>query len=258
MSSALSTSLTGKVAVVTGGSRGIGAAIAFRLAEEGAKVVVNYLSNAQAADDVVRRIKSSGKGDAVAIQADASTISDSQALIDATIKNFGKLDILILNAGVVHDAALAAIDEDGFNRQINLGMKGPLFMTQAAVKHLPSGGRIIFAGSSATSFTGLGAPYLLHVMTKGAIQQMVRILAKDLGAQGITVNAVAPGPTDTDFFNDFAKDKPQIYTDMVCSMNPNNRFGHAEDIAPMVAFIASPAAQWVNGQNLGVNGGFVV
>jgi 3-oxoacyl-[acyl-carrier protein] reductase len=252
-------SLTDKVAVVTGGSRGIGAAIAFALAEEGAKVVVNYISNAIAADDVVQRIKSSGKGDAVAVQADASTTADSQALINATIKNFGKLDILVINAGVMHDAALADINEDAFDRQINLEMKGPLFMVQAAVQHLPpSGGRIIFTGSSATAFTGLGPPYLLHVMTKGAIEQMVRILAKDLGAKGITVNAVSPGPTDTDFFNNFAKDKPQIYKDMVRSMNPNNRFGRAEDIAPMVAFIASPGAQWVNGQNLGVNGGFVV
>ncbi|KIK68877.1 hypothetical protein GYMLUDRAFT_188161 [Collybiopsis luxurians FD-317 M1] len=254
--STLSTSLTNKVAVVTGASRGIGAAIALKLAEEGAKVVINYSSNAQTADNVVQRIKASGKGDAIAIKADTSTVQGGKNLIDETIKRFGSLDILVLNAAIMHNQVLADVDENEFNVHMDLNVKGPLFMSQAAAKHFPpSGGRIIFISTSVTGFSNVGPNYLVYAMTKGAVEQMSRVLAKDLGSKSITVNTVSPGPVDTELFRE---GKSQKLIDAIAAQNPNNRIGKPEEIATVVAFLASPAAQWVNGQNIRANGGFVV
>jgi len=252
----LATSLTEKVAVVTGSSRGIGAAIALRLAEEGAKVVVNYFGSAQAADQVVQQIKSSGKGDAVVVKADTSTIEGGQSLIDEAIKTFGKLDIIVLNAGAMHSQVLADIDENSYNMHMNFNVKGPLFMAQAAVKHFPpSGGRIIFLSSSVTGHSGIGPNYLIYAMSKGAVEQMSRVLAKDLGSRSITVNTVSPGPVDTALYRE---GKSQQLLDLIAGMHPPKRIGQPEEVAPIVAFLASPAAQWINGQNIKVNGGFVV
>ncbi|KAE9408546.1 NAD(P)-binding protein [Gymnopus androsaceus JB14] len=227
------TSLTEKVAVVTGSSRGIGAAIALRLAEEGAKVVVNYFGSAQAADQVVQQIKSSGKGDAVAVKADTSTIEGGQSLIDEAIKTFGKLDIVVLNAGAMHSQVLADIDENSYNMHMNFNVKGPLFMAQAAAKRFPpSGGLIIFLSNSVTGLSAIGPDYLIYAMSK-----------------------VSPGPVDTALFRE---GKPQQLLDIIAGMHPPKRIGQPEEVAPIVAFLANPAAQWINGQNIKVNGGFVV
>ncbi|KAJ3859975.1 MAG: NAD-P-binding protein [Lentinula lateritia] len=256
MATTLSTSLTDKVAIVTGSSRGIGAAIALRLAEEGAKVVVNYVSNLQAANEVVQKIKLSGKGDAVAIKADISTVEAGTILIDETLKLFGKLDILVLNAAALQYRVLADVTEHTYDTHMNTNVKGPLFLSQAASKHFPSsGGRIIFLSSSTTSFSSVGPNYLEYAMSKGAVEQMSRILAKDLSSKNATVNTVSPGPVDTELFR---AGKPQSLIDLIASQNPSKRIGRPEEIAPVVAFLASEAAQWVNGQNIGVNGGFIL
>ncbi|KAG6917618.1 hypothetical protein DXG01_001849 [Tephrocybe rancida] len=223
MSTSATTSLEGKVAIVTGSSRGIGAAIAQRLAGDGANVVINYVSNENRAVEVVNEIKSTGKGGAVAIKADASTIAGGKALVEETIKVFGKVDILICNAGIMGSKVLADVDEKFFDDHINNNIKGPFFLAQTVAPLLPS----------------------------RAVEQISRVLAKDLGVRGITVNTVSPGPVDTDLFR---AGKPEAAIKMIASQNPNNRLGLPEDIAPVVAFLSSPAAQWVNGQNIRANG----
>ncbi|KAF8881877.1 hypothetical protein BD779DRAFT_1612543 [Infundibulicybe gibba] len=240
----LSTSLVGKVAIVTGSSRSIGAAIAKSLGEQGASVVVNY--------EVVKEIKSKQQGDAVAIKADVSSIEGGKFLMDEAVKAFGKLDIIIFNAGIMGSKTLADVDEAFFDDHMRINVKTPLFVAKAATAILPSpGGRIIFFSSSLTGSTTVLPNALSYVASKGAIEQISRVLAKDLGGKGLTVNTVSPGPVDTTLFR---AGKPQKVIDMIAGQNPNNRLAEPEDIAPMVAFLASPAAQWVNGQNIRVNG----
>ncbi|KZP21490.1 NAD(P)-binding protein [Athelia psychrophila] len=251
----MSLKLAGKVAIVTGSSRSIGAAIAQRLAEDGANVIINYLSNSQAADSVVDGINSKAAGKAVAVKADVSSSVGAAELIEATIKAFGKLDILVLNAGIMGSKVLADVDEQFFDSHIQVNVKGPLFLSKAAAPLLPSGGRIIFFSSSLTKASSVLPNALVYVASKGAIEQISRVLAKDLGARGITVNTVSPGPVDTALFRE-GKTEQQIQ--FIAGLHPAKRLGTPDEIAPAVAFLASPDATWVNGQNLLVNGGFVV
>ncbi|KAF8157827.1 hypothetical protein B0H34DRAFT_430794 [Crassisporium funariophilum] len=251
-----SASLSGKVAVVTGSSRSIGAAIAKCLAEEGANVVVNYVNDAKAADEVVQSIKSQGKGGAIAVKANASTLEGGKFLIDEAVKAFGKIDILVLNAGVMGNKTLSQVDETYFDDHINTNVKVPLFMAQAVAPILPSpGGRIIFFSSSLTGASTVLPNALVYLASKGAVEQISRVLAKELGGRGITVNTVSPGPVDTTLFRE---GKPQNVIDMIAKQNPVGRLGEPGDIAPLVAFLASDAARWINGQNIRANGGFVV
>ncbi|KAK0457852.1 uncharacterized protein EV420DRAFT_1621006 [Desarmillaria tabescens] len=243
-SSTFTTSLSGKVALVTGSSRGIGAAIAKRLADEGASVVINYVNSAKPAQELVSEIKSKGKGNAAAIKADASTIAGGKHLLDETIKAFGKLDILVLNAGIMGSKPLADIDETFFDNHINANVKGPLFLAKAASQVLPSpGGRIIFFSSSLTAASAVLPNALCYVISKGAVEQASRVLAKDLGARGMTVNTISPGPVDTDLFR---AGKPQKVIDMIASQNPSNKLGQPEENCS--------CCFWVNGQNIRVNG----
>ncbi|KAF7978627.1 hypothetical protein HWV62_45116 [Athelia sp. TMB] len=265
----MSLKLAGKSAIVTGSSRSIGAAIAQRLAEDGANVIINYVSNSQAADQVVESINSKGAGKAVAVQADVSSAAGAKQLLDATIAAFGQLDILVLNAGIMGSKALADVDEQFFDSHIQINVKGPLFLTKAAAPLIPTGalptsslfhsfahdttigGRIIFFSSSLTKATTLLPNALVYVASKGAVEQICRVLAKDLGARGITVNTVSPGPVDTPLFRE-GKTEQQIA--FIAGLNPSKRLGTPEEIAPAVAFLASPEATWVNGQNILVNG----
>jgi len=251
----MSLKLAGKVAIVTGSSRSIGAAIAQRLAEDGANVIINYVSNSQAAESVVDGINSKAGGKAVAVKADVSSSVGADQLIEATIKAFGKLDILVLNAGIMGSKVLADVDEQFFDSHIQVNVKGPLFLSKAAAPLLPSGGRIIFFSSSLTKASSVLPNALIYVASKGAIEQVARVLAKDLGARGITVNTVSPGPVDTALFRE-GKTEQQIQ--FIAGLHPSKRLGTPDEIAPAVAFLASPDATWVNGQNLLVNGGFVV
>ncbi|THU89912.1 NAD-P-binding protein [Dendrothele bispora CBS 962.96] len=256
--SSLTTSLVGKVAVVTGSSRGIGAAIALRLAEEGATVVVNYVNSSSPAEKIVSTIKSQGKGDAIAIKADVSSLEGGKQLLDEAVKNFGKIDILILNAAFVENKTLADTDESLYDTHFNTNVKGPLFTVKYAVEKgmfPPTGGRVLFFSSSLVGNSTISPNYLVYVMTKGAVEQMSRVLARDLASKNITVNTVSPGPTDTDAFR---QGKTQQLINTIAGSSPFNRLGEPGEIAAVAAFLASPGAQWVSGQNLKVNGASTV
>ncbi|KZT25425.1 NAD(P)-binding protein [Neolentinus lepideus HHB14362 ss-1] len=248
-------SLAGRVAIVTGSSRSIGASIAKRLAKDGASVVVNYVSNSAAADEVIGEINSKGPGKAIGVKADVSSIAGAQSLLDATMKHFGKLDILVLNAGIMASKVLAETDEKNFDDHFNINVKGPLFLTKAAAPLLTAGGRVIFFSSTLTKASGVLPNALAYVASKAAVEQISRVLAKDLGARGITVNTISPGPVDTPLFRE-GKTEQQIQ--FISNLNPSKRLGQPDEISPIVAFLSSSEAGWINGQNILVNGGFVV
>jgi 3-oxoacyl-[acyl-carrier protein] reductase len=243
-----STPLAGKVALITGSSKGIGRATALQLSALGAKVVINYSSSAKDADAVVQQI---GPDNAIAIKADVSSIPDLEALVNKTVERFGKIDILIPNAGILPNKDLENTSEEDFDKCFGVNVKGVYFLVQKAVPHMSPSSRIILLSSSLTSLSGITPNYLLYVATKGAIEQMTRVLAKDLGRKGITVNAVAPGPTATDMF---MAGKPEQLIKTLASFNPFNRLGDPEDIAGVMGFLASEQSSWVSGQVVKANG----
>jgi len=251
----MSQRLQGKVALVTGSSRSIGAAIVKRLAQDGASVVINYASNETAAKEVAEEINNIRSGAAVIVKADVSTVESCKYLLDETLKAFGRIDILVLNAGVMGMKTLREIDEKFFDEHFLINVKGPFFLVQAAERHLTEGGRIIFFSSSLASNSAIVPPYLVYAATKGAVEQFSRVLAKELGAKGITVNTISPGPTDTALFR---QGKSEQLITALANTHPAKRIGTVDEISSVVAFLASPEARWVNGQNILVNGGSVV
>ncbi|KAF5356600.1 hypothetical protein D9758_008209 [Tetrapyrgos nigripes] len=257
--SSLTFSLTDKVAVITGSSRGIGAAVALRLAEEGAKVVVNYVNSSSAAEKIVSTIKSKGNGDAIAVKADVGSTEGVLHLLDESVKAFGKIDALVLNAGVMLSSkGLVDVDEQFFDTHINTNVKGPFFAVKHAIaKNMfpPEGGRVVFFSTSLTINSAITPNYLVYTMSKGAVEQMARILAKDLASKNITVNTVSPGPIDTDLFR---HEKPQELINRIAASSPFNRLGQPEEVAALVAFLVSPGSQWVSGQNIRINGATMV
>jgi 3-oxoacyl-[acyl-carrier protein] reductase len=252
---------------------------------------VNYANDAAAAAVVVRAIKEQGNGDATAVQADVSTLDGGKHLLQEAIRIYGKLDILVLSAGIMGSKPLEEIDEAFFDKHMQINVKVPLFLAKAALEYLPARELHLLVSliRSPKHFFQLGDgsfsvrqvsqaqlvrvssnnsnrhPYPFHhplptavlpnalcyVASKGAIEQISRVLAKDIGRKGITVNTFSPGPVDTTLFRE---GKPPHVIDAIAGQNPNNRIGLPEDIGPSVAFLASPAAQWINGQNLRVNG----
>ena len=244
-------SLTGKTAIVTGASRGIGRAIAVKLGSLGASVVVNYVQDATAAGDTVSKIEAGG-GQALAIQADMRMVTNIRSLFDSTLNAFGSLNILVNNAGVRLFKAIAEVTEAEFDDIFNANVKGVFFACQLAAAHMADGGRIINISSSVTRV--LMANYGPYSATKGAVDQITRVLAKELGPRGITVNAVSPGPTDTDLFRQ-GKTREQI--DGFAQATALGRIGTPADIADAVALLASDEAGWISGQNVCANGGFV-
>ncbi|MGD1968789.1 MAG: SDR family oxidoreductase [Desulfobacterales bacterium] len=242
--------LSGKIALVTGSSRGIGRAIAERLGREGASVVVNYVSNANSAQEVVGSIEAAG-GAAIAMQADIAKLDDIQRLFDLTIERFGRLDILINNAGIRISKNLADIQEAEFDRLFAINVKGTFFACQQAAQRLSDGGKIINVSSAVTRMMLPG--YSIYAASKGAVDQITRVLATELGGRHITVNAVSPGPVDTDLFRD-GKSEEQIQ--QMTQMAALGRLGQVQDIADAVAFLASDDARWITGQSIHVNGGF--
>ncbi|MBD1382020.1 SDR family oxidoreductase [Metabacillus arenae] len=243
--------LKGKVAIITGSSRGIGRSIAEQLADLGAKVVINYSSSSGKAEDVVEGIHQKG-GEAVAIRADLSMVSGVESLFTKTIEAFGKVDILINNAGLMITKPLAEVTEADFDKQFAVNVKGTFFACQQAMKYMEDQGRIV---NFSTSVVGQMFPaYSVYTGTKGAIEQFTRQLAKEFGPKQITINAVAPGPVNTELFN-VGKTEQQI--EGIKKMNAFGRLGETEDIANVIEFLVSEKSQWVTGQTLRVNGGFI-
>jgi 3-oxoacyl-[acyl-carrier protein] reductase len=244
-------SLSGRIALVTGAARGIGRAIAQKLSRDGAAVAVNYVSNANSAEEVAAEIKAAG-GDAIALPADVSKLEDIKRLFDQTIEHFGRLDILINNAGIRISKNVAEIDEAEYDRLFAINVKGTFFACQLAARRLSEGGKIINISSAVTRMMLPG--YSIYAASKGAVEQITRVLAKELGGRHITVNAVAPGPVDTELFRDGKSDE-QVR--QMAQMAALGRIGEVQDIADAVAFLAGDDARWITGQTIHVNGGFV-
>jgi 3-oxoacyl-[acyl-carrier protein] reductase len=240
--------LAEKVALVTGGSRGIGAAIARRLATDGASVAITYAKDAKAAAAVVKAIELAG-GRAVAIQADAADVKAAAAAIENTIATFGRLDVLVNNAGTAIPKTFEETTLEEMDRVIDINVRGAMVATQAALKHMKSGGRIIMIGSAIgerVSTPGLVA----YSGTKGAVKMFTQALAREVGSRGITVNNVQPGPIDTDL-NPASGDWAVTQK----AATALDRYGRADEVAAMVAFVAGPESSYITGANLTVDGG---
>jgi 3-oxoacyl-[acyl-carrier protein] reductase len=243
--------LKGKVAVVTGASKGIGAAIATALAAEGASVVVNYASSKAGADAVVANIKAAG-GKAVAVHGDVSKSADAQALVDAAVKQFGGLDILVNNSGVYGFAPLEDITEEDFHRHFNINVLGLLLTTQAAVPHLGEGSSIINIGSVVTRTTPPGSA--VYTATKGAVDAITGVLSRELGTRKIRVNALNPGMIETEGAHSAGFIGSDFETGVV-AQTPLGRIGQPTDIASIAVFLASNDSSWLTGEQLLAGGG---
>jgi len=240
-----------RTAIVTGSSRGIGAAVARRLAKEGFSVVVNYTGNAAEAESVVGDIKQGG-GNALSIQADVSDPAAMRRMFDQAAAVSGGVDVLVNNAGIMQLAKISDADDGFFDRHIAINLKGVFNGMREAAKRLRGGGRII---SFSSSVVGLYQPtYGVYAATKAGVEAMTHVLANELRGRNITVNAVAPGPTATDLF---LKGKPKEVIDHLAKLAPLERLGEPRDIAAVVAFLASPDGGWINGQVLRANGGII-
>ena len=241
-------SLSGKVAIVTGSSSGIGRAVAERLAEDGAIVVVNYRASAEKAQQVVTGIQAKG-GKAVAVQSDMSQMTEARRLVIETVKQFGRLDILVNNAGRFMPKPLVDMTEAEFDQVMALHAKGPYFAMQEAAKALKDGGRIVNISTEGTHMSFLGAT--AHLGSKAALEQYTKGLAQELAPRGITVNTVSPGITDTGVLT-------EQYRQFGIQMSPFKRLGLPKDIADVVAFVVSEDARWLTGQNIHASGGIVM
>jgi 3-oxoacyl-[acyl-carrier protein] reductase len=239
--------LNNKVVLVTGASRGIGAALAKKIAGAGAKVIINYAGAKDEADKTVQLIKDAG-GDAIALKADVSKAREVTALFDSAIVHFGRIDVLVNNAGIMITKLLTDTTDDDFTKQFEVNVRGTFNSLREAATKLANGGSIINFSSTTTRL--MMPTYSTYVATKGAVEQLTRVFAKEIG-RGINVNAVLPGPTNTELFT---KGKPQEVIDRLASLNAFNRLGEPEDIAKVVVFLASDDAKWISGQTIGLNG----
>jgi len=243
-------SLIEKVAIVTGASNGIGRAIAERLAQEGATIIVNYGKSADKAQQVVANIEAKG-GKAIAVQADMSKVADAGRLVKDTVKEFGRLDILVNNAGMFIYKPLVDMTEEEFDSMFALNAKGPYFALQEAAKVIKKGGRIVNISTDGTHIGFAGATAYLG--SKGALEQFTKGLAHELAPMGITVNTVSPGYTATDMLP-----ADPTFRQIGEQASPFKRLGTPEDIADVVAFVVSDEARWLTGQNLHAGGGVVM
>jgi len=248
MSSNNGQQLAGKVAVVTGGSRGIGAAIAKRLATDGASVAVTYSKGADAATSVVKAIERAG-GRAIAIQAEAADADAVKAAVEKTVATFGRLDILVNNAGTAIPKKFEEATLEEMDRVIDINVRGVFAATQAALKHMKSGGRIIMIGSSVGERV-LVPGLVPYAATKGAVKIFTQALSREVGSRGITVNNVQPGPIDTDL--NPAAGEWAVPQKAVTALD---RYGHVDEVAALVAFVAGPESSYITGANLTVDGG---
>ncbi|MEH2472599.1 3-oxoacyl-[acyl-carrier protein] reductase [Nitrobacteraceae bacterium AZCC 2161] len=245
------TNQSSKVAIVTGASRGIGAAVAERLGRDGFTVIVNYSGNAAPAEALARKIEAAG-GRALSAKADVSDVQAVRGMFDAAEAAFGGVDVLVNNAGIMKLSKIADADDASFDQQIAVNLKGTFNTLREAAKRLRAGGRIV---NFSTSVVGTKLEtYGIYVATKAAVEALTPILAKELRGRSISVNAVAPGPTATDLFT--TGKSPELM-ERFAKMAPLERLGQPEDIASAVAFLVGPDGGWINGQVLRANGGLV-
>lgn len=241
--------LSEKVILVTGASKGIGAEVAIKLAAAGAKVIVNYAGSKKEAESVVETIKESG-GDAIALQADVSKPAEVKSLFDQSIAYYGRINVLINNAGIMITKLIKDTSDEDFTRQFDINVRGVFNTLREAATRLADGGSII---NFSTSVNRLMLPtYGTYVATKSAVEQLTRVFSREVGSRGINVNSVSPGPTNTALF---MNGKSQETIDRLASLNPFGRIGEPDDIAEVVVFLASDDAKWINAQNIGINGG---
>ncbi|MBB5634269.1 3-oxoacyl-[acyl-carrier protein] reductase [Pedobacter cryoconitis] len=241
--------LNGKVILVTGASRGIGAAIAHQLAGAGAKIIVNYAGGKEAADATVDEIKQLG-GDAFAVQADVSKADQVKNLFDTAIAHYGKIDVLVNNAGIMMTKLIKDTTDEDFTRQFDINVKGTFNTMREAATRLEDKGSVI---NFSTSVNRIMLPgYATYVATKAAVEQLTRVFSKEVGSRGINVNSISPGPTNTELFTN---GKSEEVIARLASLSSFNRIGEPEDIAKLVVFLASDEAKWINAQNIGANGG---
>ena len=243
--------IKGKVALVTGASKGIGAAIAKALAAQGASVVVNYSSSKAGADQVVEAITASG-GRAIAVKADVTKAADAQALVDDTIKAYGRLDVLVNNSGVYEFAPLEAITEESFHRQFNINVLGLLLVTQAAAKHLPEGGSVINIGSAVSRLTPPNSA--VYTATKAAVDAITGVLSRELGPRRIRVNAINPGIVETEGTHSAGFIGSDFEKGLVAQV-PFGRVGQPDEIADIAVFLAAKGSRWLTGETLIASGG---
>jgi 3-oxoacyl-[acyl-carrier protein] reductase len=245
------TNESNRVAIVTGASRGIGAAVAERLSADGLTVVINYSGDAKSAEALARKIEATG-GRALTAKADVSDPNAVRGMFDAAEAAFGGVDVLVNNAGIMKLASIADSDDALFDQQIAINLKGSFNAMREAAKRLRDGGRIV---NFSTSVVGIKLEtYGVYAATKAAIETMTAILSKEMRGRNITVNAVAPGPVGTELF---LNGKSQELIDRMAKMNPLQRLGTPQDIAATVSFLAGPDGGWINGQVLRANGGMV-
>ncbi|NWA28628.1 SDR family oxidoreductase [Pseudomonas gingeri] len=237
--------LQGKTALITGSSRGIGRAIALELAQRGAAVCIAFRSNKDEADKVVKSVESLG-GKAIAVKADVSIMDDIYRLYDEVESKLGKLDIVVSNAGIAINKPLVEYTIEDYTSTFDTNTRGAFFVMQQAALRINDGGRIIAISSGGTKLLLSGTS--LYLGSKGAVEQFVRGLSKELGARNITVNAVSPGFTNTELLTEDLRT-------IAAEMSPFNRVGEPQEVAAVVCFVASSQASWVNGQNIGVGGG---
>ena len=241
--------LQNKVAIITGSSRGIGAEIARRLAAAGARVVINYVSRGEAAYSVHESIKASG-GESLVVQADMRISTEVHRLFDETIEHFGRVDILINNAGVLIFKKFSEISDEEFERVMDSNVNGVFYALREASTRLSDGGRVVTVSSTVTRM--LLPKYGAYAASKGAIEQLTRVFAKEMGERGITANIVSPGPVNTELFT---TGKTEQDIERISAMSVLNRVGETGEIAELVLFLVSNEAGWVTGQNISASGG---
>lgn len=238
-----------KVAIVTGASRGIGRSVALNLAERGFRVVVNHAHSPTEAQTIVDSINATGDR-AIAVQADISSADDVSRMFDVAEETFGGVDALVNNAGIFTASLLAQTDDELFSRQFEVNVRGTFNTLREAAKRLRNQGRVVNLSSTTLALNSVG--YGVYNATKGAVEGFTRVLAKELGIRGITVNAVAPGPVETDLF---MRGKTDEDLKRLATLAPQGRIGQPDDIANLIAFLLSPEAAWVSGQVIRANGG---
>jgi 3-oxoacyl-[acyl-carrier protein] reductase len=241
--------LKNKVAIVTGSSRGIGAEIAHTLAGAGAKVLVNYIVNRKAAEAVCAAINQAG-GESLAVRADVSHSAEARILFDAAVGRFNRVDILVNNAGVLVSRKIADITDEEFDRVLSVNIKGVFYMLREAATRLADNGRVVSMSSTVTRL--MLANYGAYAASKGAVEQLTRVFAKEVGKRGITANIVSPGPVNTEMF---ISGKSEETIKRMANMSFQGRVGEPQDIARVVLFLVSDEAGWMTGQNISVSGG---